>query len=177
MPLLILAIIILWIWAEVATFIAVADAIGILPGLLGVVVTAMFGMWLLRRQGRGIAEKIQTQMGTGQPPVGSLVIGISMVIGAVLMLIPGYLSDVIGLMMFVPGLRAVIGAFILAVMASRAKGAVHFGPGFGGRAPGGRPGGPAGRGRGPGGANDEDVIDGDYTERPDPKREIDRDDT
>ena len=102
--------VILWIWAEIAAFVALGSAAGVLLTLIGIFVTGMIGISLLRAQGRRIAGALQAQLARGEAPVASLADGVSVLFGAVLMLIPGYLTDAAGLVMFLPGIRTIVGA-------------------------------------------------------------------
>lgn len=105
--------VILWIWAEIAAFIAIGGELGVILTIIGIFVTAMIGMWLLRTQGRVVMASLQNQMSRGEAPVASLAAGVSILGGAVLMLIPGYLTDAAGLIMFMPVVRTIIGAALL----------------------------------------------------------------
>ena len=166
----------LWIWAEIEAFVALGDAVGVLLTLIGIFVTGMIGISLLRSQGRRIAGELQAQLARGEAPVGSLAAGVSSLVGAILMLIPGYLTDACGLVLFLPVIRTLAGALILKRIAARGGFAMRAGMPFGGGATfgdraGGGPG-PAGFAAGwPGGAGrgdaaDDDVIEGDVVERP-----------
>ena len=119
MALLFIIGIILWIWAEIAAFIAIGGEFGAILTIIGIFVTAMVGMWLLRTQGRAVMASLQGQVSRGEAPVTSVAAGVSILGGAVLMLIPGYLTDAAGLIMFMPVIRTVIGAMLLKWVTSR----------------------------------------------------------
>lgn len=166
----------LWIWAEIEAFVALGDAVGVLLTLIGIFVTGMIGISLLRSQGRRIAGEVQAQLARGEAPVGSLAAGVSSLVGAILMLIPGYLTDACGLILFLPVIRTLAGALILQRIAARGSFAMRAGMPFGAGATfGDRSGtgtGPAGfssswpGGAGRGDAADDDVIEGDAVEHP-----------
>ena len=131
MPLLIIIGFCLWVWAELAALVAIGGELGVLLTIAGIFVTAMVGIWLLRNQGRAIMSSLQAQLARGEAPVASLAAGTSIMAGAVLMLIPGYLTDAIGLVMFLPVIRTLIGASLLKWLTSRGgfmmRGAMPFG--------------------------------------------------
>ncbi len=133
MPLLIVIGLCLWVWAELAALAAIGGELGVLLTIAGIFVTAMVGIWLLRNQGRAIMSSLQAQLARGKTPVASLAAGTSVMVGAVLMLIPGYLTDAIGLVMFLPVIRNLIGASVLKWMTSRGgsmmRGGMPFGTG------------------------------------------------
>lgn len=182
--------IILWIWAEIMMFGAVGSAVGVLLTLIGIFVTGMIGVSLLRSQGRRITGSLQAQLARGEAPVASLAAGVSVLVGAVLMLIPGYLTDAAGLVLFLPGIRTFVGALILTRIAARGSfmmsGRMPFGTGAPfGRSPGNRQNRHAGYGPGdrPGdrpeerpGDSTDDIIEGDFEERPTRTTSIDRKD-
>ena len=119
MPLLIIIGFCLWVWAELAALVAIGGELGVLLTIAGIFVTAMVGIWLLRNQGRAIMSSLQAQLVRGEAPVDSLAAGTSIMAGAALMLIPGYLTDAIGLVMFLPIIRTLIGASLLKWLTSR----------------------------------------------------------
>jgi len=182
--------IVLWIWAEIAAFIAIGGEFGAILAIIGVFVTAMVGMWLLRTQGRTILAALQAQIARGEAPVASLAAGVSILGGAVLMLIPGYLTDAAGLVMFMPVIRTLIGAALLKWITARGPFVMRAGAPFG-RAGFGRGGfrgpdfdrsgyGNPGfgsrhqRGAGQPSPADDDIIEGEFEERDRPRRRLDR---
>ena len=64
-------------------------------------------------------SSLQAQLVRGEAPVDSLAAGTSIMGGAALMLIPGYLTDAIGLVMFLPLIRTLIGTSLLKWLTSR----------------------------------------------------------
>ena len=99
----------LWGWAEVSTFIYIGNEIGGLLTLLGIFITAFMGIVLLKNQGFSVLKRVRSNMLKGRASVSSVADTISLVIGGILMLIPGYFSDVVGLVLFIPGLRTFSG--------------------------------------------------------------------
>ena len=174
MPIVYLIGFILWIWAEIEVFVALGSTAGVLLTLIGIFVTGMIGISLLRSQGRRITGSLQAQLARGEAPVASLADGVSILVGAVLMLIPGYLTDAIGLLLFLPGIRTLIGALVLKRISARG------GVMMGGRMPfgGGMSFGHRSGDRHPPHRSDDsdDIIEGDFEERPASKRPIDKKD-
>ena len=164
----------LWIWAEIEAFVALGDAVGVLLTLIGIFVTGMIGISLLRSQGRRIAGELQSQLARGEAPVASLAAGVSSLFGAILMLIPGYLTDACGLILFLPVIRTLAGAMILQRIAARGSFAMRGGMPFGGASSFGFQSGTGARERTGEWArdarrtdvSDDDVIEGDAVERP-----------
>ena len=113
MPLLLLIFFGLYGWFEFEVFILIGNAIGGLVTFLGIFVTAFIGVALMKRESALIIRHWQTSLNKGKTNTSTIASGISLMLGAVLMLLPGYITDLIGLICFTPGLRVLIGrAFI-----------------------------------------------------------------
>ena len=102
-----------WGWAEMSAFIYIGNELGGLITLLGVFFTAIMGIALLKNQGISVLNRISSDMAKGRASMSSVADSISLVIGGILMLIPGYLTDVIGLFLFVPGFRTISGIYFI----------------------------------------------------------------
>ncbi|MDH4439483.1 MAG: membrane protein FxsA [Rhizobium sp.] len=90
---------------EIASLIVVGQAIGVLSTLALVVLSAVIGLFLLKQQGRGILRRLQEETQRGVNPGRELVHAALLVIAAFLLIVPGFVGDVIGLMLFIPRLR------------------------------------------------------------------------
>ena len=97
---------------EIAFFVVIGNAIGLWPTLAGVLVTAIVGSLVLRYQGMAVFNDIRAQMAQGQMPARSL--GDAALIGAggLMLLLPGYFSDIIGILLLLPPVRSAIYAFL-----------------------------------------------------------------
>lgn len=126
MPVLILLFLALWAWAELAVFIAIGSEVGALLTIIGIAVTAVVGLSLLRSQGRAVMASLQQKVARGEAPVASMADGAAIAAGAVLMLIPGYITDAMGLVLFIPGIRTIIGASLISRMMRRGSGGFSF---------------------------------------------------
>jgi UPF0716 protein FxsA len=93
---------------EIALFILIGQAIGIVPTLLGVLVMAVAGAMLVRRQGLSLLTEIRGTVGRGQLPARA--IGDAMMVGVagLLLLTPGYFTDLLGLLLLLPPVRPLV---------------------------------------------------------------------
>lgn len=147
---------------EIAVFIQVGGEIGVWPTIGATILTALAGSLLLRAQGLAALMRARAQMDQGQLPAREMFEGVCLVLAGALLLVPGFVTDTIGLLLFVPPVREVLRHMIGKYLANKAArgearifvDGVEVGPG---RRPGPGPGSGAGRGTGRGG-----VIDGDY---------------
>lgn len=99
-------------WVEFEAMAHVVDGIGGLLAFLGIFATALIGIRLLRSQSALVMAQFRADLAKGQMNSQAIASSLSLLIGAILMLLPGYVTDGLGLLCFVPGLRALIGGFI-----------------------------------------------------------------
>jgi len=122
--------------AEIAVFIQVGSRIGVSMTLLLVLASAVFGIWLVRAQGFAAATRVQAMIARGESPALGMLEGLALLAAGVLLLIPGFLTDVAAFVLLIPPLRrAIIRLYLRRV---RPEGAVthHYpGPAKPGRPP------------------------------------------
>ncbi len=104
MPLLLVFVIVPLI--EIALFIQVGDKIGLWPTLAIVVLTAIVGTALMRRQGTSTLARLQNEMRQGSDPTDAIANGALILVAGVLLLTPGFFTDAVGLSLLVPAVRA-----------------------------------------------------------------------
>jgi UPF0716 protein FxsA len=91
--------------AEIAGFIFVGRQIGVLPTIGLIITTAIAGSLLLRFQGMGVIRRIRQEMQSGGDPSRDMAHGVMIVIAGILLLIPGFLTDIVGILLFIPPIR------------------------------------------------------------------------
>jgi len=99
---------ILWAAAELFVAIRVADAIGVLATVLLLLVTWPIGSWVLRSQGRAAWRRLGAAVAEGRSPGGEVLDGVLILLGGLLLIVPGFLSDVLGLVALLPPTRALL---------------------------------------------------------------------
>ena len=155
-------------WVEISVFIIVSNEVGGLLTFLGVFLTAIIGITFLKNQGLSILNRVRNDLAKGHPPVVSIADSISLVVGGGLMLIPGYVTDGIGLLLFIPGFRTMAGMYFLQWVAKKPNftGFVNFSGSTFTQENGNRN--PFGFSEQSKRQNEfDDVIEGDFEERPD----------
>jgi UPF0716 protein FxsA len=98
--------------AEIAGFVLVGKAIGVWATLGLVVLSTVLGAVLLRAQGLSILQRMSTVSRQGGVPGRELVHGAMVVVAAFLLLLPGFITDVFGLLLFIPGVRELAWKFL-----------------------------------------------------------------
>ena len=91
--------------AEFFVLIESGRVIGVWPTVLLVVLTGIAGSWLMRHQGLALLGQIQADLTTGQLPGGTLLDGALVLAGGLLLLTPGFCTDLAGFTMLVPSTR------------------------------------------------------------------------
>lgn len=117
--------IVVLIWAEITVFGLIGSVVGVLLTIIGVFVTAAIGLRLFRHFGKNTLRRMAEVSAMGKPPVAEVADGIAIMMAAVLLLIPGYVTDAAGLVFFIPGLRVILVVGVLGGMLSRIS-ASHF---------------------------------------------------
>ena len=93
---------------EIALFIVIGQAIGVLPTLLGIVATALIGALVLRWQGTAVLREMQFRLQRGEMPARQMGDTMLIGLGGLLLLLPGYFTDLIGLLLLLPWTRELI---------------------------------------------------------------------
>ncbi|HIC79791.1 MAG TPA: FxsA family protein [Kiloniellaceae bacterium] len=119
MALVLLAVFIGLPLLEIAVFIEVGSAFGVWPTIAATVATAIAGSLLLRAQGLATLLRARAQMDQGQLPAREMFEGICLVLAGALLLVPGFVTDALGLLLFVPPFREVLRRFIGHRLAAR----------------------------------------------------------
>ncbi len=93
--------------AELYVIIQVGEAIGVWPTLALLLLDAVLGSLLLRHQGRGAWRRFNEALAQRRFPGKEVADGLLIVIGATLLLTPGFISDIFGLLLLIPPTRAI----------------------------------------------------------------------
>lgn len=98
--------------AEIASLIVVGRGIGVLAALLLVVLAAVLGAAILRRQGGDALRAMQGALQRGRDPRASVLRGGFRLVAALLLIVPGFLGDIVALLLLLPPVqRALTRAF------------------------------------------------------------------
>ncbi len=110
---------------EIGLFIQVGGWIGLWPTLALVVLAAVLGTWLIRREGLLAMAQVQDRLRTMRDPSGPLAHGALILLAGALLMIPGFFSDACGLLLLIPPVRAAVIRFMGARMRVRSFDASH----------------------------------------------------
>jgi UPF0716 protein FxsA len=94
--------------AELYVIIKVGELIGVWPTLALLFADAILGSLLLRHQGRGAWRRFNEALAARRFPGKEVADGAMIVIGGTLLLAPGFITDIAGLILLIPPTRAII---------------------------------------------------------------------
>lgn len=98
---------------EIALFITVGGWLTLWPTLAIVVLTAMAGSLLVCWQGRQVLRDLSHEMNSLGDPVSPLAHGALVVLGGVMMILPGFFTDALGMALMVPPVRRLVIRLVL----------------------------------------------------------------
>ena len=103
---LLVALLIIVPVVELFVFVQVAEWIGVSEALLLLVAVSFLGAWVVKIQGVGVIRRISQDLSDRRVPAIPLVDGALLLVAGTLLLVPGFLTDLLGLLLLVPVARA-----------------------------------------------------------------------
>src|SRR5690606_24280806 len=100
-------------FVEIYLLLQVGGIIGAIPTIFLVVLTAVLGAWLLRQQGLATLQRLQVSMAQGTLPAYEMVEGPILLMGGILLLTPGFITDIMGFACLIPPLRRKIAQYVI----------------------------------------------------------------
>lgn len=98
---------------EIYVLIKLGGLLGFLPTLLLLFAAASAGAYLLRTQSWSAWQNVQASLARGELPAAELMDGMLIMAGAILLVLPGFLSDLAGLLCLIPSSRKAITAYLV----------------------------------------------------------------
>ncbi|MFC0557912.1 FxsA family protein [Halalkalibacter alkalisediminis] len=106
---------------EIAVLILAGNVIGVWQTIFLIIATGVLGAWLAKKEGLQAVRLAQLQTQQGQLPSGVLLDGICILIGGVVLLTPGFITDAIGFFLLVPQTRTYAKALLLKIFNNMIK--------------------------------------------------------
>lgn len=106
MPVLLLLLVAMIV--EITVLVLVGNAIGVLPTVLLLLVASLVGMVLLRREGTRTMASFTSAVRERRVPYREVTDGMMIAVAGVLILVPGFVSDVLAIALLIPPTRAVV---------------------------------------------------------------------
>lgn len=108
---------------EIYVLIQVGQVIGALPTVLLLIADSIFGAWLIRHEGARAWQALRQALAGGRIPHRELADGALVVLGGALMLSPGFVTDILGILLIVPITRPFFRRLLLGLVGRRVSAA------------------------------------------------------
>ena len=102
---------------EIAIFIKVGQTIGLFPTLALIIGAALLGGFLIRQQGLSVLTQLRSNVSAGRMPGKTIADTMMIGLAALLLVLPGFLSDIVALALLLPPVRS----WIYGSLASRVR--------------------------------------------------------
>jgi len=119
--------------AELYVIVQISQEIGVITTLALLIGISVAGAWLLKREGMATWVRLQQTMSRGEMPTKEVTDGALILFGGALLLTPGFLTDVVGLVLLIPPTRALVKGGARKMFAGWARRRGGFATGTGGR--------------------------------------------
>ena len=104
---------------EISVFISVGEEIGLNWTLVIVILTAVVGTWMIKRQGLKTLRRLQDQLNQGQLPLREVFDGFFLLLAGALLLTPGFVTDGVGFLLLMSPFRNLLQANIGRLVSAR----------------------------------------------------------
>ena len=108
MFLLIAACVVLLPLVELWFIVQVGQELGVLPTVALLLVVSLVGTSLVKREGLRVYGQFMAAVRSGQEPTREIVHGVCILASGVLLLAPGFFSDMVGIFLLLPPVRALV---------------------------------------------------------------------
>jgi UPF0716 protein FxsA len=90
---------------EIGILVLAGNTIGALPTVMLIICTGLLGAWLAKKQGTETITQAQLQLQRGQIPGEAILDGLCILVGGVVLLTPGFITDTLGFLLLLPQTR------------------------------------------------------------------------
>lgn len=97
---------------EIAVLLLSGKTIGVLPTFSIIILTGVVGAYLAKKQGLETMRRAQQRLHAGEIPGESIIDGICIFAGGLLLLTPGFITDTLGFLLLIPQIRRVFKRFL-----------------------------------------------------------------
>lgn len=122
MPLLLIFLgIIAYIYCEISLLVSVGSQLGIFPTILLLIGISALGLWLVKLRGAYTLLAVRQQLSRGELPTDSVINAVLFILAGVLLVIPGFLSDILAILLVLPPTRSLFKLWALNALQSRIR--------------------------------------------------------
>jgi UPF0716 protein FxsA len=102
-----LLLLIVWPLAELFVVIQVADAIGVLNTIVLLILGLPLGVWVIRTEGAAVWRRLTIAIAEQRTPTREVLDGVLVLLGGLLLIVPGFITDAVGILLLLPPTRIV----------------------------------------------------------------------
>lgn len=106
---------------EISLYLAIGKAIGILPTILVIIITSIIGGFVIRTTGIRTIAAVQADLAKGIMPGIALISGLLSLVGGIFLVLPGVVTDVLGIILVLPPTRKLFNPLITAWLRRKTK--------------------------------------------------------
>jgi UPF0716 protein FxsA len=97
---------------ELYVIVQVGHAIGALGTIALLLVVSLVGAWLTKHEGFIVLQRVRERLARGEVPGREMIDGLLVLLGGVLLLVPGFVTDAAGIILLFPPTRALARAWL-----------------------------------------------------------------
>ncbi|MGK2877929.1 MAG: FxsA family protein [Solirubrobacterales bacterium] len=106
---------------ELWLILQVGEMIGVGPTILLLLLDSLLGAWLVKSQGGGAWRNFRAAVDAGRIPANEAVDGFLVIIGGTLLLMPGFISDIVGILLIAPPSRKLLRGRVVKFVIGRTR--------------------------------------------------------
>ncbi len=94
--------------AEIYALVKVGSWLGVLPTIVLLFLVSVVGAYVVKREGIRVWRRMQEQIVAGKMPSNEILDGVCLLLAGAFLLVPGFVTDVVGLLLLLPPFRLVL---------------------------------------------------------------------
>jgi UPF0716 protein FxsA len=116
---MLILLLILWPVAELFVIVEVAKAIGVLDTIVLLILGWPLGVWAIRAEGAAVWRRLTVAVAQRRTPAREVLDGVLVLLGGLLLIIPGFITDALGILFLLPPTRIAARALLRRNLHSR----------------------------------------------------------
>ncbi|MGX9135552.1 FxsA family protein [Rummeliibacillus sp. JY-2-4R] len=106
---------------ELAVVLLSGKLIGVIPTIILVIGTGILGIYLAKTRGIKAFQQLKIAISNGQAPGDAIIDGVLTFIGSIVLVFPGFVSDILGILLVIPATRKLFKPVIYYMLRKKMK--------------------------------------------------------
>lgn len=102
-----------YIYCEISLLVNIGSSIGILPTILLLLAISFIGLWVVKLRGAYTLFSIRQELSQGKVPMQAMGNSVMFIVAGILLIIPGFVSDILAILCVLPVTRTLIKTFLI----------------------------------------------------------------